>query len=125
MQGEGAYRLGVTGDYSLELGADGVTRVEGRLQDVFPTQRWQFEGRVGQMFTITMQADPASTLDPLLRLLTPNGQVIARNDDAADPALGVNAQLVRVTLPTDGAYVIEASRFEGEGAYTLVIVAAM
>jgi DNA-binding beta-propeller fold protein YncE len=125
VQGEGAYRLGITSDHALELSADGVTRIEGQLHDVFPTQRWQFAGRTGQVFTITMQADPASTLDPLLRLLAPNGQVIARNDDAADPALGVNAQLVRVTLPTDGTYVLEASRFEGEGVYTLVIVAAV
>jgi hypothetical protein len=123
VQGEGTYRLGIIADRSFALSGDGVTRIEGRLQDVFPTQRWAFSGRAGQVFTITMQADPASTLDPLLRLLEVDGQVVARNDDAADPALGVNAQLVQVALPVDGTFVIEASRFDGEGAYSLVIVA--
>ncbi len=123
VQGEGTYRLGIIADKSFELGSDGVTRIEGRLQDVFPTQRWVFTGRAGQVFTVTMQADPVSTLDPLLRLLDADGRVVARNDDAADPALGVNAQLVQVSLPAEGTYVIEASRYEGEGAYTLVIVA--
>ena len=125
VQGEGAYTLGMTADRPFELNEDGVTRLEGYLQDVFPTQRWTFSGRAGQVFTITMQADPGGTLDPLLRLLAPNGEVLARNDDAADPALGVNAQLVQVTLPVEGIYVIEASRYDGEGAYTLVIVATV
>jgi sugar lactone lactonase YvrE len=123
VQGAGTYRLGITTDRQLELSGDGVTRIEGRLQDVLPTQRWVFIGGAGQVYTITMQADPASTLDPLLRLLAPDGRVVARNDDAADPALGVNAQLVQVALPVDGAYVIEASRYDGEGTYQLVIVA--
>jgi hypothetical protein len=123
VQGDGTYRLGIIADKSFELSSDGVTHMEGWLQDVFPTQRWVFSGRAGQVFTITMQADPSSTLDPLLRLLAPDGGLVARNDDAADPALGVNAQLVQVALPVDGTYVIEASRFDGEGAYTLVIVA--
>jgi sugar lactone lactonase YvrE len=122
VQGVGTYRLGIIADRSFELNGDGVTRLGERLQDVFPTQRWAFSGRAGQVFTITMQADPASTLDPLLRLLAPGGGVVARNDDAADPVLGVNAQLVQVALPVDGTYVIEASRYEGEGAYSLVIV---
>jgi hypothetical protein len=123
VQGEGTYRLGIIADKAFELSTDGVTRIEGRLQDVFPTQRWAFTGRAGQVFTVTMQAEASSTLDPLLRLLDADGRVVARNDDAADPALGVNAQLVQVALPVDGTYVIEASRFDGEGAYTLVIVA--
>jgi len=123
VRGEGTYGLGINTDRSFELSSDSVTRLEGRLQDALPTQRWTFAGSAGQVFTITMQAEAGSTLDPLLRLLAPNGELVAWNDDAADPALGVNAQLSQVALPADGTYVIEASRYEGEGAYTLVIVA--
>ncbi len=123
VRGEGAYSLGINTDRSFDLSGDSVTRLEGHLQDALPTQRWQYVGRAGQVFTITMQAEVGGTLDPLLRLFAPNGELVAWNDDAADPALGVNAQLSRVTLPVDGTYVIEASRYEGEGAYTLVIVA--
>jgi hypothetical protein len=123
VQGEGAYSLGINTARPFELSSDSVTRLEGSLRDALPTQRWTFTGRAGQVFTITMQAEPGSTLDPLLRLLAPNGELVVWNDDAADPALGVNAQLSRAALPADGTYVIEASRYEGEGAYTLVIVA--
>jgi hypothetical protein len=121
--GQGTYSLGISGDRPLELSSDGVTRVEGHLQDVFPTQRWVFEAQAGQVFTFTMQAAPDTALDSVLRLLDPDGELVATNDDAADPALGLDSQLVQVELPRDGIYTIEASRFDGEGAYTLVIVA--
>jgi len=123
VDGEGAYTLGISAPRSFELSADNVTRLEGELHDVFPTQRWLFEGHAGQVFTITMQAAADTTLDPVLRLLDPNGNLVANNDDAADTALGLNAQLVQVRLPVDGQYTIEASRFDGEGQYELVIVA--
>lgn len=125
VQGEGTYSLGISAARPFELSADGVTYLQGQISDVFATQRWTLTGRAGQVFTITMQAAPDSALDPLLRLLRPDGRVVARNDDALDTALGVNAQLSQVALPADGTYVIEASRYEGEGAYTLVIVATM
>ncbi len=98
-----------------------MTRVEGTLQDVFPVQRWSFAGHAGDVLTFTMSAE-ASTVDAVLTLRKPDGSILAYNDDAADPALDVNAQLPQVSLPVDGTYVIEASRYDGAGGYSLVIV---
>lgn len=119
-QGQGMYTLGVSAPQSVELSADGVTRLSGRLQDVFPSQRWEFSGRAGDVLTLTMTGD--TSLDPALVLRQSDGELVAFNDDAADPELGVNAQITQVTLPADGEYSVEASRFEGAGEYSLVIV---
>lgn len=120
-QGQGVYTLGVSVPRPLELSADGVTRIEGQLQDVFPVQDWRFEGHTGDVLTITMTTE-SGTLDPALILRNPGGDLIGFNDDAADPELDVNAQLTQIVLPADGTYTLEASRFEGSGRYSIVIV---
>jgi hypothetical protein len=99
-----------------------VTRLDGQLLDAIPTQRWTFEARAGQVLTFTMQAADGTPLDTVLRLYVPDGQKLTEDDDADDPALGKNSQLVQVQLPASGTYTLEASRFEGEGHYSLVIV---
>ena len=120
-QGSGTYTLGLSDDQPIVLSTDGVTQIEGRVQDVFPTQRWTFAGKAGQVLTFTMKTE-SGTLDPFLTLLKPDGSLLAFNDDAADPALDKNAQMAQVSLPTDGMYTVEASRYEGVGRYSLVIV---
>jgi hypothetical protein len=119
-QGAGTYTLGLSrvGMFALE---GGVMRLDGRLQDVFPTARWAFQGRAGQTLTFTMRAE-SGTLDTALTLYAPNGALAAYNDDAADPELGVDAQIVRFALPADGVYTLEAGRFEGVGRFSLVVV---
>ena len=120
-QGSGTYTLGISRDLPLELSAEGVTQTSGRLQDVFPAQRWAFSGRAGEVLTFTMTTE-SGTLDPVLMIYQPDGDLLAYNDDAADPLLDVNAQIVQLSLPVDGTYVVEAGRFEGAGDYRLVIV---
>ena len=120
VEGAGTYTVGVslTQDFALD---GGRAALEGDLSAAFPAERWRFEGRAGQALTITMR--PASgTLDPRLRLLGPDGALLAENDDADDPALGSSAQLARVTLPQAGVYTLEAGRFTGAGRYTLTVV---
>jgi hypothetical protein len=119
-QGEGTYTLGLSRPQVFMLDG-GVMRLEGRLQDVFPAARWTFEGSAGRTLTFTMRAE-SGTLDPALTLYAPDGSLVAYNDDAADPELGVSAQIVRVTLPADGLYTLEAGRFEGVGRFSLLIV---
>lgn len=120
--GSGSYRLGVSREQAFELSADGVTRLSGSIQAALPVERWIFQGRAGQTLTFTMQA-AGGNLDAVLRLLDARYEVVAENDDAADAALGKDAQLVQVRLPADGTYTLEARRFDGDGDYTLVIVA--
>ncbi len=119
LDGAGAYQLGVSETHAVDFDANGVARLEGTLNDIFSIERWGFEGQAGQSFTLTMQADE---LDPILRLVDANGVVLDENDDTGDPALGSAAQLVNAQLPENGRYVIEATSFEGEGRYELVIV---
>jgi hypothetical protein len=82
-----------------------------------PFDVYAFQGQVGQVVTITMQAFAGTTLDTNLYLMSPTGVQIANNDDA-DPALVVGTQgrttdsLISVfTLPADGEYLILATRF--------------
>ena len=123
-QGSGTYTLGISAVQPLEPSAEGVTNIDGRLQDVFPVQRWAFTGREGEVLTFTMTTE-SGTLDPVLTILKPDGSLLAYNDDARDPELGVNAQITQVTLPADGTYMIEAERFEGAGEYRLVTVSTV
>ena len=120
-QGQGTYTLGASADQPVAAGADGVTRLAGRLQDVFPAERWTLAGRSGDVLTLTMIAE-SGTLDPALAIYKPDGSLLAFNDDAEDLQLETGAQLAQVRLPADGLYTIAASRYEGAGRYSLVIV---
>jgi DNA-binding beta-propeller fold protein YncE len=121
VDGDGVYGLGITVDQGFELSAELATTLRGMLLDSLPVQRWVFQGKAGQVVTITMQTE-SGTLDPLLRLFDSGGMLLAENDDAADAALGKDAQLVQVRLPQDGSYILESARFDGEGEYNLVIL---
>jgi streptogramin lyase len=122
VKGSGTYRIGVSGPpQTFELSSDGITRLEGELSEVFPAQQWTFTGQAGQTLTLTMTA-VTDGLDPFLRLYDAEGNLLARNDDAADIALGSDAQIAQLTLPADGVYLIEAARFEGVGQYEMIIV---
>jgi|GEM_PF-1335765 len=77
----------------------------GRLNDATPADRWTFAGQAGQVISVTSKAT-SGDLDTFLTLQTPDGRVIASNDDFDS----TNAVLVGVTLPTDGIYVITLSR---------------
>jgi hypothetical protein len=120
VEGAGVYTIGVSLTRSFAL-ADSAAALAGDLSAAFPVDRWQFEGVAGQTVTLTMR--PVSgTLDPQVRLVGPDGALLAENDDAADPALGSSAQIARVTLAQTGTYTVEAARFTGAGGYELAIV---
>ena len=122
VSGSGIYSVGVTAVRPLPAPEGDVTRVEGELSDAIPAHYWQFEGAAGDVITLTMQAGEGS-LDPMLLLYGPDGELAAWNDDAADVDLGTTAQIVLVTLPADGVYRLDATRFDGSGPYSLVVVA--
>jgi hypothetical protein len=93
----------------------------GQLSLGFPIERWTFESAAGQTLTITLEPT-SSDLDPIMRLIGPDGTLIDENDDAEDTALGTSSQLANITLPADGIYTLEAARFEGAGSYTISVV---
>jgi sugar lactone lactonase YvrE len=121
VDGEGGYTLSLSRTQTLILNPNGVIRVSGRLEAAFPSDLWEFTGSAGQILTITLEAT-SGDLDPLLRLIGPDGSLIAENDDADDRALGTSAQIAGVSLPADGLYRLQTVRFAGSGAYELTIV---
>lgn len=118
--GTGGYDLSLTTQQTIALSDDAVTTVSGQLSDASPIQRYAFQGRGGQTLTITLSTDMPQ-LDPVLFLRNPDGELLAQNDNALDPTLRQNAQIVEIELPRNGIYVIEATRFRGFGQYVLEI----
>jgi hypothetical protein len=121
VEGEGTYSLGLSLTRTLTFDSSGIARTTGELSAVFPTEILEFSGSVGQTLTLTMEA-ASGDLDPVLRLIGPNGDLMAENDDADDRALGTSAQLTGINLPADGTYRLEAARFDGAGRYNLMVV---
>ncbi len=87
---------------SLESGA-----VDGSITESAPRARYSFTGRRDEGVTITMETT-SGNLDPVLSLFAPNGQQIATNDDRA---VGDRNAQITLSLPSNGVYVIEATRF--------------
>ncbi len=96
----------------------------GVLDDTRFFQQYSFEGRVGDRVVISMDA-LSGNLDPLLLLGDADLNLIAEDDDGGE---GFNARL-EVTLPADGAYIIEATRYgqdsargQSSGGYRLTLL---
>lgn len=86
-----------------------------------PIQQWLLELNAGDTLTVTMLAVDES-LDPALRFFAIDGRLLAENEDALDSALGVNAQLVRISIVTTGAYRLESLSSSGSGDFVLQIL---
>jgi WD40 repeat protein len=105
-------------------------------------QIWTYQGQAGETVTFTVLADhPGSGNDPnewvakglfdtLLGIYSPDGTPLVSNDDLDGTTLAngsvtdTNSQISDLTLPNDGAYLIEIrSAYGGKtgGEYTLVI----
>lgn len=80
-----------------------------------------FEGRAGDVITITMNRVNGD-LDPLVELLNANQSVIASDDDSGGDR---NARIEAFTLPQAGTYYLRAARFTGNvpttGGFTLSV----
>lgn len=99
--------------------------VIGTISDAAESEVWEFNGAAGDVVTITMIADASGSLDPRLFLYDEDSYLLgdvalAENDDSGDVEIGsLNSRIEDFELPVDGLYFIEASRFSGEGGYTL------
>lgn len=78
---------------------------------------YSFQGRSGQRVTITLESNE---FDPYLIVFSPDGQLLAQNDDASPSTTNSS---ISVTLPASGTYVIFANAYDsaGEGRYTLTV----
>lgn len=70
-----------------------------------------FTGLAGDVIDLTMTQAEDSTLDPLVVVLGPRGEVIASDDDGGEQPL--SSALTGIELPFDGAYLVLATSFSG------------
>jgi len=76
---------------------------------------YTFEGRTGQYTQIEMSRS-SGTIDPVIQVYDPNGDVMALDDDSAG---NEGAILRNLRLPADGLYSIQAGGNGLTGGYTL------
>jgi len=102
--------------------------VNGQITPEAFVNIYTFDGKAGDLVTITMRAADGSSLDPFVDLIASDGTRVAVNDDAP-PTLGLgkgDAQITSFKLPYKGTYTIRATRFgrettNGTGSYTLTL----
>jgi hypothetical protein len=94
--------------------------VNGRIGRPGDVDCFRFEGRAGEEVVAEITARRLeSPLDSVLRLFDAAGQQLAVNDDTEDKAAGLNTHhadsYLRVTLPADGAYVLQLGDTQRKG----------
>lgn len=95
----------------LELSPDDPMAEDGAAY-----QTHSIQGRPGRWLSVTMRSQ---SLDSVLRLLGPDGSVVAENDDWQEGSLDAR---ILTPIEAEGEYKIVATTFgEGEGAYELEI----
>jgi hypothetical protein len=96
--------------------------VQGTLSNAVSQQAWRFEASAGDTITLTAVADVMRSpmLNLAVRVLGPNGDEIAFNDDHGTTML-FNPQDALLSLRVDvsGQYVVAVNSVSGEGRYTL------
>ena len=83
---------------------------QGRVDDALPAERWTFDGKAGQVISLSATAT-SGDLDTYLTLEAPDKSTLAQNDDFN----GTNAAIPGVVLPVDGTYTIIVSRVGTRG----------
>jgi hypothetical protein len=80
---------------------------------------WLFDGKAGDFVTISMDA-VATGLDVYLEVYTPNGELVASDDDSGGDS---NAAIFELELTDTGPYRVVARGYNDEqaGAYELVL----
>ncbi len=89
-----------------------------RTLNINEQQEWSFQGNGGQNIQISMEG--RNGLDTYLELRSPNGSLIASNDDINVP-FDLNSR-IQVRLPSTGMYTIVARGFKYQpGEYSLTV----
>lgn len=88
--------------------------VTGELNDLFQAENWTFCATAGQ--TVTIEVNSIGETDPRVKLIGPDGSVLAEDDDSGG---GWNA-LIEGPLPVDGVYTIRVDVY-AVGQYTVTV----
>ena len=113
---------GETGSYAVAVRTVPVTPLmldapaSGELrEDGVAGEGWAFDGVAGQVVSVTATSD---AFDTVVRLLSPDGEVLAVDDDGGP---GSNSSLEAV-LPVAGRYQVRVLAFDGEtGSYAVAV----
>jgi hypothetical protein len=89
--------------------------VSGEFNESTQNAAYTFDGRSGDTVTIDLRSDE---IDPLVRLIGPDGQILAEDDDSGG---GVQARIAEFALPADGTYTIEVDAFRGIDSTRVVL----
>ncbi len=99
--------------------------VNGRIEVPGDQDIYEFAATEGDTLVAEVNARRLdSPLDSIIKLIAPDGTLLALNDDHADPASGLNTHhadsYLRVQLPTSGTYQLQLSDTAQKGgrAYT-------
>jgi len=95
--------------------SDGSSRL-GRRGDLYPTEVYQFPGRIGQEVTVEVSS---ATVDTFVYLLSPSGAVVGTGTDTD----GSGKARVSAVLRDAGAFSVEVSSFSpfSRGDFTLKV----
>ncbi len=135
---EGLSEGSTTGSYSLALSGrplDPATlnptplgygrSAQGMISDSAPVAYYSFQGKRGDVVTLTMEAADPASLDPYLVLTDAAFTELINNDDVGTAN---TARIFQYQLPEDGIYYVLATRpglerGQGTGSFTLELVA--
>ena len=81
----------------------------GQIAADQPAEDFFFDGFAGEEVVLTMVAI-SDSLDPLLRLYGPDGQLLQENDDDLELDTATDSR-IQITLPVEGEYRVEATSF--------------
>ncbi len=105
----------VSGSFPVPCGISGCIAKENEVD------RYSFEAKAGERFTITVSArDYQSSLDSLVRIVNDKGQVLIENDDMRDRYVHADSQIENWAAPTSGRYTIEVCDVHGRGGADFV-----
>src|SRR5574341_771201 len=108
------------GDGLATVGGGTITpgsQQTGTLESLFEAHNWSFNGQEGQEVTIWAKGHGAA--NPRIKLIDPDGAVVAQDNDSGGGPRGTDALLV-VTLRASGSYTIRVDMFD-TGQYTLIL----
>jgi hypothetical protein len=80
------------------------SQATGRIDDLFGVEEWTLNGAAGQSVTIWCSPASGSETDPRIKVLDPNGNEIASDDDSGGDYSALISNLV---LPSTGTYRIQ------------------
>ncbi|MFP3853060.1 MAG: PPC domain-containing protein [Anaerolineales bacterium] len=93
------------------------SQIQGRIEDLFGVDEYTLSASAGQTVSIFCEPGAGSDADPRLKVIDPNGRVVAEDDDSGG---GFGAAIEKLTLPSAGVYRIQVDMWQ-TGAYRLQV----